>query len=83
MRTHNISLYSHMPERRGTLACGVDLHNAICRKGAVPERAVMAVTRFASFVRMETVTKAGLKANKRFNPKLPMPETRDLGSRDP
>lgn len=60
----NLSLYSHMPERRAALTCGVDLHNAVCRKGAESERTAVVATRFASFARMETVTVAGLKANK-------------------
>lgn len=76
MVTHIIPLYSHMPEIRDSLTCGVDLHNADTRKGAESERAAVDVPRFASFARMETVAKAGQRRTKKFGPKLPLPEIR-------
>jgi len=71
-----------MPEKRDPLACGVDLHNADTRKGAESERAAVDVPRFASFARMETVTKAGLKASKKLQPETPVAGDKGGGSRE-
>ena len=63
--THLGTLYSRTPEKRVALACFLDLHKAVCRKGADSERTAVATTRLASFARMGNVTKAGLKASKK------------------